>query len=272
MVRWVALVLALMIAGGPNLPAGEPAAGDDPETFFELKVRPVLAGTCVKCHGAVKESGGLRLDSREAMLKGGESGPAVVPGNPAKSLIIQAIRHEDESLEMPPGKLLPQAIQADLAAWVGAGANWPKTSSAAATIVGRKHWAFEPLNVVSPPEDPTGWALAPVDRFIAAGHRVRGLRPAPRAGKHSLIHRATFDLIGLPPTREQVEAFVADQRPDAYEHLVDRLLASPHYGERWGRYWLDLARYADTAGDNFDSQATARGPGQADPRRAGPQG
>jgi len=249
---WAILGLLVVMAVAASSSAGEPAADNDPDTFFELKVRPLLAGTCVKCHGADKVSGGLRLDSREAMLKGGESGPAVVPGDPSKSLLIQAVQHEDESLEMPPGKLLPESIRADLAAWVDAGAKWPKSSSAGRTIVGRKHWAFGPLNVVSTPEDPTGWAKAPVDRFIAAGHRGRGLRPAPRADPRILIRRATFDLIGLPPTAGRVEAFVADDHPDAYAHLVDELLASPHYGERWGRYWLDLARYADTAGDNSD--------------------
>ncbi|MFI5456347.1 MAG: PSD1 and planctomycete cytochrome C domain-containing protein [Isosphaerales bacterium] len=252
MPRWAVLALLVVMAVAPSSSAGEPAADNDPETFFELKVRPVLAGTCVKCHGADKVSGGLRLDSREAMLKGGESGPAVVPGDPGKSLLIQAVQHEDDSLEMPPGKLLPESIRADLAAWVDAGAKWPESAAAGRTIVARKHWAFEPLIVVSPPEDPTGWAERPVDRFIAAGHRARGLRPAPRADPRILIRRAAFDLIGLPPTAGRVEAFVANDSPDAYAHLVDELLASPHYGERWGRYWLDLARYADTAGDNSD--------------------
>ena len=186
------------------------------------------------------------------MLKGGESGPAVLPGEPNKSLLIQAVEHADESLEMPPGKLLPKGVRDDLAAWVAAGAKWPKSASAGRTIEGRKHWAFEPLDHVSPPDDPTGWATGPIDRFIAAGQRRHGLQPAPPADKMTLIRRATFDLIGLPPTPERIEAFVADQRPDAYERLVDELLASPHYGERWGRYWLDLARYADTAGDNSD--------------------
>ncbi len=252
MFRWATLLLMLGTLAGPRAWANGPEVDNDADTFFESKVRPVLAGTCVKCHGALKVSGGLRLDSRDAMLKGGESGPAVVPGDADNSLLIQAIRHDDESLEMPPGKLLPEATRADLAAWISAGAKWPKAGSASQTIVGRKHWAFEPFDRVAPPADPTGWALAPVDRFIAADHRRRGLHPASPADKHSLIRRAYFDLIGLPPGPRQVETFVADARPDAYERLVDELLASPRYGERWGRYWLDLARYADTAGDNSD--------------------
>jgi hypothetical protein len=250
--RWVVRVLTLVIGAGPSAWAAEPARDDNADTFFELKVRPVLAGTCVKCHGAVKVSGGLRLDSREAMLAGGESGPAIVPGDPGKSLIIKAIRHEDESLEMPPGKLLPEAVRADLAAWVSSGANWPKSQASGQSVAGQKHWAFEPLRVALPPVDPTGWADGPLDRFVAAGHRSNGLRPAPSAQRGTLIRRAYFDVIGLPPTALRVESFIADDRRDAYEHLVDELLASPQYGERWGRYWLDLARYADTAGDNSD--------------------
>jgi hypothetical protein len=249
---WPARVLLLVFLVAPSLPAGEPAPRDDQETHFERKVRPVLAGTCAKCHGAVKASGGLRLDSREAMLKGGKRGPALVPGDPQASLFIKAVRHDDESLEMPPGKLLPEAVQADLAAWVATGANWPKSPNSGGTIAGGRHWAFEPLSDVTPVDDPTGWAAGPIDRFIAAGHRRHRLRPVPQANRQTLIRRATFDLIGLPPTAERVREFIADERPDAYEHLIDELLASPHYGERWGRYWLDLARYADTAGDNSD--------------------
>ncbi len=246
--RWTTIALLWWIPAGPSVWAV------DSEEFFERQVRPVLAGTCVKCHGAVKASGGLRLDSREAILKGGESGPAVVPGDPKHSLLIRAIGHEDESLEMPPGKLLPESSRADLAAWVASGAKWPKpaTPGRTRTIDGQKHWAFEPLLNVAPPEDTTGWAEGPVDRFIATRLRAHGLHPVGQAGKRTLIRRAFFDLIGLPPDPERIEAFVDDDRPDAYERLVDELLASPQYGERWGRYWLDLARYADTAGDNSD--------------------
>jgi hypothetical protein len=245
--RLAAVAVLLLLAAGRCA-----WAGDDPEAFFELKVRPVLAGTCVKCHGATKASGGLRLDSREAMLKGGDDGPAVMPGDPKHSRLIQAIEHADKSLEMPPNKLLPEAVRADLSAWVADGAKWPKAGPSGRTIAGQKHWSFEPLSANLPPEDPTGWAGTPIDRFIAVGHRAMGLRPVPAATRRTLIRRVTFDLIGLPPRPERVEAFVADTRPDAYERLVDELLASPHYGERWGRYWLDLARYADTAGDNSD--------------------
>ena len=210
-------------------------------------------GTCVKCHGPTKASGGLRLDSREAMLKGGESGPAVVPGDPKSSLLIQAVQHADESLEMPPGKLLPRPPRADLAAWVAAGAKWPKPARGGRRSPGQAHWAFEPLARRraaggSRPAGPSGRSIASSPPATAPGAATR----SPPAGRRTLIRRATFDLIGLPPEPERVEAFVADDRPDAFERLVDELLASPHYGERWGRYWLDLARYADTAGDNSD--------------------
>jgi Protein of unknown function (DUF1553)/Protein of unknown function (DUF1549)/Planctomycete cytochrome C len=228
-------------------------AGDpDPssELYFELKVRPLLAGTCVKCHGDKKSSGGLRLDSREAMLRGGDNGPAVAPGDLGGSLLIRAISHSDETLKMPPTGQLPRAARDDLAAWVAAGANWPKT--APRSIEGKGHWAFEPLRTASPPDDPTGRASQAIDRLIAAGHRTKGLNAAARAPRRTLIRRAYFDLVGLPPEPARIHSFVADDRPDAFARLVDELLASPHYGERWGRYWLDLARYADTAGDNSD--------------------
>jgi hypothetical protein len=250
MILGLALMVVLAIGGAPAR-ADAPDAGS--ESFFELKVRPVLAGTCVKCHGEKKASGGLRLDSREAMLAGGDDGPVVMPGDPQGSLLVQAVRHADEALKMPPSKPLPREAQDDLAAWVAAGAPWPKPAAAAARpIEGQAHWAFEPLRPPAPPADPTGWATEPLDRFIAAGHRAGGLHPVARAARPSLIRRAYFDLIGLPPEPERVEAFVADERPDAFARLVDELLASPRYGERWGRYWLDLARYADTAGDNSD--------------------
>jgi hypothetical protein len=229
------------------------ADGPDPSTeeFFELKIRPLLAGSCVKCHGEKKQSGGLRLDSREAMLSGGDSGPAIVSGDASGSLLIRAISRTDKDLKMPPTTPLDGAARTALSAWVAAGAPWPK-AVAAKVIEGQSHWAFDRLNPVAPPADPSGWAAQPIDQFVAAGHRVKGLHPVVRANRRSLIRRATYDLIGLPPEPHRVEAFLADDRPDAFARLVDELLAAPQYGERWGRFWLDLARYADTAGDNSD--------------------
>jgi cytochrome c553 len=233
------------------VPAAGARAADDAETFFETKVRPVLAGRCVRCHGGRKVSNGLRLDSREALLKGGDSGPAIVPGDPDRSLLIQAVRYTHADVKMPPDRRLPDAAVADLAAWVKQGAPWPRTSTASALPV-EQHWAFQPVRKVTPPPEPTGWAANPVDAFVLARLREHGLRPVPAADRRTLVRRVTFDLIGLPPTPAEVDAFVTDDSPDAYAKVVDRLLASPHYGERWGRHWLDVVRYADTAGDNAD--------------------
>ncbi|WP_435007756.1 DUF1553 domain-containing protein [Tundrisphaera lichenicola] len=247
-------VLALAVGLGFAIGGASALAGDaDPSSteFFELKVRPLLADSCVKCHGEKKQSGGLRLDSREALLKGGEGGPIIDPAHPEESPLIRAIRHSDEDLKMPPNKPLPRAAQDDLAAWVGAGVPWPVADSTR-PIEGQAHWAFEPLRPIVPPVDPRGWAQGPIDRLIAASHKPQGLHPVERADRRTLIRRATFDLIGLPPDPARVESFANDDRPDAFARLVDELLASPRYGERWGRYWLDLARYADTAGDNSD--------------------
>jgi hypothetical protein len=195
----------------------------------------------------------LRIDSREALLQGGENGPAIVPGDPEKSLLIQAVRHRHEHIHMPPNKRLADEIIADLAIWIKQGAVWPRTSKAGGPIFRpEQHWAFQPVRTVSPPLDPTGWAEQPIDCFVIAQMRQQGLKPVGLAEKRALIRRATFDLIGLPPRPEDVEKFLADDSPDAFQKAVERLLASPHYGERWGRHWMDVARYADTAGDNAD--------------------
>jgi len=222
------------------------------EDFFESKVRPVFAAHCVECHGPTKASGGLRLDSREALFKGSDSGLVVLPGDVENSLLAKAIKHdENESLQMPPKKALPREVIADLHAWIAAGAKWPETS-VAPIVSDKPHWAFAPLTSISLPEDSTGLAAQPLDRFIAAGRRDHGVGSVGGADKQTLLRRAYFDLIGLPPPPEKIEAFRSDDRPDAFARVVDELLASPRYGERWGRHWLDLVRYADTAGDNSD--------------------
>ncbi len=223
--------------------------------FFEAKVRPVLEDNCYKCHSrdADKIKGGLLLDSREGLMHGGHTGDAVVPGNPAESLLIIAINHAAEDMKMPSKrrKLADHEI-ADLTEWVMRGAPDPRTRVAdgAYSGVGKNHWAFQP---VSKPEIPqtalADWGQSPVDRFVGARLAKAGLTPNSPADKHTLLRRVTFDLTGLPPTRAEQDAFVADDSPDAFARVVDRLLASPHYGEHWGRYWLDVARYADTKGD-----------------------
>jgi hypothetical protein len=229
----------------------EPTAEE--RDFFERRVRPVLADNCFSCHGAKKQQAGLRLDSRAAMLKGGDSGPALKPGDTDASLLIQAVRHSGNVKKMPPKKKLgPEAVET-LAAWVKMGAPWPVDTTAIADAdAWKRHWAFQPNKNPPPPAvKAESWPANAVDRFILARLEAKGLTPGAAADKRTLLRRVTFDLIGLPPTPEELAAFEADASPDAFAHVVDRLLASPHYGERWGRYWLDVARYADNKGYVF---------------------
>ena len=224
--------------------------------FFESKVRPVLANNCYKCHStkAEKVKGGLLLDSREGVLKGGENGPVIVPGEPERSVLIKAIRYTDPDLQMPPkgDKLSEQQIN-DLVAWVKMGAPDPRVATAAQknwTDPNAKHWAWQPVKKpVVPSVSDSAWCKTPVDNFIVAKLDEKGMKPSPLADKRTLIRRAYFDLIGLPPTRDEVETFVNDTSPNAFEKVIDHLLALPQYGERWGRHWLDTARYADTKGE-----------------------
>jgi hypothetical protein len=229
--------------------------------FFEKKIRPALAENCYACHSekSQKTQGGLRLDSIEAMLKGGASGqPAVVPGDPEKSLLIKAIRYTDAKLQMPMGGRLPDQVVRDFEAWVKMGAPAPRGSSTADYPAydfdeARKFWSFQPVKDNRPPKvKDQAWVKSPIDRFILAKLEEKGLRPAGDVNRRALIRRATFDLTGLPPAPEEVEAFLKDTSPKAFEKVVDRLLGSQAYGEKWGRHWLDVVRYADTAGDNSD--------------------
>ena len=236
------------------LAIGQTGSADD--AYFEAKIRPVLVETCFKCHGGTKVSNQLRVDSREALLKGGKNGPALVPGQPDKSLLLKAIRHADEELKMPPGQKLPAHVVKDFADWIQQGATW--STSGKIHFNPRQHWAFQPVKNAPPAEDPSGWANHPIDRYIAARLCEQGLKPVEPADSRILIRRVTFDLIGLPPTPAEVEEFViawdaASAKPQAaWGKVVERLLASPRYGERWGRHWMDVVRYADTAGDNAD--------------------
>jgi cytochrome c553 len=247
---WGGALLGLTATAAASEAPTAPRARAGAAAFFESKVRPVLVGSCLQCHGARKQRGDLRLDSRAALLKGGDHGPAVVPGDPDKSLLIQAVRRAHAEVKMPPNKRLPDADVRALATWVKDGAAWPEGT--ASVLREERPWAFRPLQQVEPPADPSGWSTGPIDRFIRARLRERGLQPAAPANQRTLIRRATFDLTGLPPTPEEVDAFLADRAADAYERLIDRLLASPRYGERWGRHWLDVARYADTGGFEAD--------------------
>jgi hypothetical protein len=223
--------------------------------FFENKIRPILADNCYKCHSQQSEKvkAGLLLDTRDGLLKGGESGPAVAPGNPDKSLLIRAVRYADPDLQMPPkGKKLSEQQIADLVTWVKMGAPDPRVATTTQKVwkdSNYKHWAWQPIkNTTVPAATDSSRCKTPVDNFILAKLDEKGLKPNPPADKRTLIRRATFDLIGLPPTPEEVDAFEADDSPDAFAKVVDRLLVSPHYGERWGRHWLDVARYSDTKG------------------------
>src|SRR3984957_6618865 len=254
------LLLVLFFAGAQDVLtlAAESRATEDRETFFETRIRPVLVTHCVRCHGAEKVNNGLRVDARQSLIHGGDSGAAIVPGHPEQSLLVQAIRQADElKMPPPPARRLPDPVIADFEQWIRDGATWPKHQDRGsawrpAAPAAQTHWAFRPVVKVSPPADPSGWSANAVDRFISQQLRARGLKPVPPAPKSVLLRRASFDLIGLPPTPADVRAFLADNSPDAFEKVVDRLLASPQYGERWGRYWMDVARYADTAGDNAD--------------------
>jgi mono/diheme cytochrome c family protein len=234
---------------------GDPAGVE----FFEKRVRPVFAEACASCHSAAAHrlKAGLRLDTPEGILKGGDTGPVVVRGRPDESLLLKAVRYGDPELQMPPKKRLPDAAVADLAKWVAMGAPLPAPTAAPAAPAlltgpspeaGAKHWAFRPVRDVPVPAK----AAHPVDAFLLEALEARGLVPAPEADRAALLRRVTFDLSGLPPSPEELEAFLRDAAPGAFERVVERLLASPRYGERWARHWLDLVRYADSNGVDED--------------------
>ncbi|MSU78499.1 MAG: DUF1553 domain-containing protein [Gemmataceae bacterium] len=260
-------LLRILLVSGlfANLPgewslavAGEPA---DAIAFFEKKIRPVLVNHCYECHSTAskKSKGGLRLDTRDGLLKGGATGPALVVGDAEKSLLILAIRHTNKELQMPPKQKLTDAQIADLAAWIKMGAPDPRKGTVGKALAGmsleedRAFWSFQPIKVAPRPKvkDST-WPRNGVDHFILARMETTGIRPAPLADTRTLLRRVTFDLTGLPPTPAEMVAFLADESPRAFEKVVDRLLDSPRYGERWGRHWLDVARYADTCGNASD--------------------
>jgi hypothetical protein len=241
----VLLSIARALTGAPE-PAGSPE-------FFESRVRPILANNCYGCHTNSK-LGGLRLDSREAMLTGGSSGAALIPGDPEKSLLIKAVVQTGD-LKMPKGGKLKQGEIDDLTAWVKAGAIWPaekpavtssKSSEYTIAPEQRAFWSYQPLHATPPPEVRNAkWAKSPIDHFILARLEKDAMKPVAAADKRTLIRRATLDLVGLLPTPKEIEDFEKDQSADAFAKVVDRLLESPHYGERWGRVWLDVARYGE---------------------------
>jgi Protein of unknown function (DUF1553)/Protein of unknown function (DUF1549)/Planctomycete cytochrome C len=226
--------------------------------FFETKVRPVLAENCYSCHGPKKQQAGLRLDSKDAAIKGSDEGPVLVAGQPEKSPLIKAIRHAGEPKMPPKGKMADQLIE-DLTTWVKMGAYWPESNATTAKIGGddswKKHWAFQPVCTPARPQVKNQADVqSPVDAFIFAKLESQGLSQNPRADRRTLLRRAKYDLLGLPATAEEIAAFEMDTAPDAFAKVVDGYLASPHYGERWARHWLDVARYADTKGYVFNEE------------------
>lgn len=249
--RFQVLALLLWVCASANIWADDPGI-----TFFEKKVRPVLANHCSKCHSEEKKRGKLIIESREDLLHGGESGPAIVPGQPDKSLLIKAIRYSDKKLEMPPNGKLPAAIIADLEKWVAMGAPAPAAPKGKEVKnygidleKGRQFWAFQlPKKHPLPKVKTMNWTYGPVDHFILSKLEQKNIQPVKDVDKGTLIRRAYFSLVGLPPTPQQVDDFIKDKSPDAFAKVVDELLASPHFGERWGRHWLDVARFSESTG------------------------
>jgi hypothetical protein len=247
-------------AAKPAAPAAGAATPITPEAaeFFENKVRPVLVESCAPCHDAKLQQSGLRVDTLAGLLRGSDSGHAgVVPGDPNKSSLIQAVRF-DGAIKMPPKGKLPQAQIDALTTWVKMGAPWPnadKEAPGAAKPDPKKHWAFQPVRKPAQPAVKNKWWVkTPIDALVLAKLEAKGLKPSPVADRPTLIRRAYYDMIGLPPTAAEIQTFVNDRSPEAWSKVVDGLLANPHYGERWGRYWLDVARYADNKGYIFTEE------------------
>ena len=230
--------------------------------FFERKIRPVLSTKCQVCHNGELKTAELDLSSAEGFLRGGANGPLIDKDNPGESRLLKVLSYEERQ-KMPPTGKLPQGELADVAAWVNAGAPWPGAEQTTVTHAPKEHkgftdeqkhfWAFQPVAIPTPPQVKNeAWVQSPVDRFILARLEEKGLQPSAPAGKATLLRRATYDLIGLPPTEQEIADFLADDSPNAFVKVVDRLLASPRYGEQWGRHWLDVARYADSTGNDED--------------------
>ncbi|QDV21163.1 Planctomycete cytochrome C [Gimesia panareensis] len=255
-----------LLTFAPVFPVSETAWADDRAALalFENEVRPLLIEHCITCHGPQKSEAGLRLDQKATILKGGETGPALIPGKPDASLLVQALRHTD-GLEMPPEQKLEANKIAAVVRWVESGAVWPQGTklgtgpelrSGPITDKERKFWSFQPIRDPAPSQIDAALPVSnEIDRFIHAKLKQAGLAMRPAADKRTLLRRATFDLTGLPPTPAEMESFLKDDSPQAFAKVVERLLASRAYGERWGRHWLDVVRYADTAGETADYPA-----------------
>lgn len=250
-------LLALSVTGIPAQQAPVPnTITPDQAAFFETKIRPLFLANCVSCHGKDQPAAGLRLDTHEGLTKGSDSGSVIVSGEPDKSLLIQAVR-QTGAVKMPVGKKLAPAQIADLEAWVKMGAPWPDSASKSTRPQDAPLWSLQPVRREKAPKvKNAAWVRNPIDAFVLAKLETNRQSPAAPADRRTLIRRVTYDLIGLPPTPAEVATFLADKSPNAYDKVVDRLLASPHYGERWARHWLDVARYADTKGYVFNEDRT----------------
>jgi hypothetical protein len=264
---WRIVVVTAVVSGAGALPgvcqSSEPPSEATASEFFEQKIRPVLVEKCLSCHGGEKQQGGLRLDSSESLAKGGDSGQIVDREQPERSLLWEVLSYTGD-IKMPPSGRLPDDQLAAFREWVSAGAVFPRGASVALHPPGsaegiaalrQSHWSLKPITVPPIPDAVwPDWELSPIDRYVSRGLNDAGLRPSPPADRATLFRRLSMDLLGLPPSRADVESFVADPAPDSWERAIDRVLASPHYGERWGRYWLDVARYADTKGYVFTEE------------------
>ncbi|MEO2090136.1 MAG: DUF1549 domain-containing protein, partial [Gemmataceae bacterium] len=254
-------VVAPALAADPPVPADHSAKMAASQTLFKESVRDFLMKNCLECHGGEKTKSGFDLGSRESLLKGGDGGAAVVPGKGKESRLVKLVAREDEP-HMPPKKPVAKESVALLAKWIDLGAAYDKplvarTAAAKGPLTvsekDKQYWAYRPLQQTTPPTvKDAAWVRNPIDAFIRARLDAVGIAPAPDADKRTLIRRVTFDLTGLPPTPKEVDEFVADASPKAFETVADRLLASPAYGERWGRHWLDPARYAESHGFEHD--------------------
>jgi hypothetical protein len=267
MINRLSLLLGFIVA----LTFAARAVGDEPKTppveklppatprpiDFVQDIQPILARSCHACHGPAKQRGGLRLDEATVALKGGNSGAVLVAGDPLHSRLLQAVAGLDPDLKMPPEGKTPLTAEeiGHIRAWIAQGAKWPKDAGhLAGSTVQSNHWAFQPVRQLAAPAVANrAWVRNPIDAFVLARLEAEKIVPSPEADRVTHIRRLSLDLLGLPPTPEEVSEFVQDDAPSAYERLVDRLLASPHYGERWGRHWLDLARYADSDGYEKDT-------------------
>lgn len=229
---------------------------EDPDSFFEARIRPLFEEHCIGCHGARKQKGGLRLDSRSGWQIGGDSGAAIQPGAPETSLLMTAVRYENAELQMPPDKKLTDREILDLESWIQSGASDPRSGDdvAIATRNQKPLWSLQPIACADPlllknsNSGDNQWSQQPIDLFVLKRLQEAGFQPSVSADRRTLIRRASFDLTGLPPSADEVNAFVQNPDQDAYPQLIERLLASPQYGEHWARHWLDVARYSDTKG------------------------